>query len=113
MARRRLGLARGIPFLAKGCTPRGRQVFRDIPVEPGIFSIIPDKCHFDNKTARQIKPLPANSRSSGNGNFRRLNRELKYAEPGIVSKNVPRNGRAPEENQKETHRSVPSEYAKI
>jgi hypothetical protein len=50
--------------------------FPVIPVEPGILSILPITAVLAAKTVRQIKPLPTNSRSRGNGNLRCPNREL-------------------------------------
>jgi hypothetical protein len=64
------------------------------------------------KTAHQIKPLPANSRSGAKRELAPAKSGTKDAEPGIKSKNASRDGRAPKENQKETHHSVPSKCDK-
>jgi hypothetical protein len=51
-----------------------------IPVEPGInrefFRLLPKSTGLSLETAKQINPLPVNSRSRSNANFRTANREL-------------------------------------
>jgi len=67
---------------------------------------------------KQIKPLPANSRSDANREFAPAEPGIKLAEPGnyredCSSPGIVRDGRAPKENQKETHLSAPSKCDKI
>ncbi len=45
----------------------------------------PDDGHLAAKTARQIKPLPVNSRSTANREFTPAEPGIKFAEPGIIS----------------------------
>jgi len=63
------------------------------------------------KTIKQIKPLPANSRSEANREFAAAQPGIKLAEPGnyredCVSLGIVHDARVPKENQKETHLST-------
>ena len=60
------------------------------------------------KTVKQIKSLPANSRSDANREYVPAEPGIKLAEPGnyredCASLGIVHDGRAPKENQKETH----------
>jgi hypothetical protein len=63
------------------------------------------------KTVKQIKLLPANSRSNANREYASTEPGIKLAEPGnyredCSSPGIVHDGRVPKENQKEKHLSI-------
>ena len=87
--------------------PSSREFLRFSPRNPRLPA----------KTVKQIKPLPANSRSNLNREFAPAQPGNKLAEPGIIAKNYPapascHDGRAPKEKQKQTHPYGPSKCDK-
>src|SRR5215471_2495700 len=70
---------------ASSASDRSYTEFPFFPVEPGNFSIFSVRGHRASKDPRQSSGLPVNSRCRTIANFRRLNRELNFAEPGIAS----------------------------
>jgi hypothetical protein len=73
---------------------RGRVKFPIIPAETGISSIFPTRPPLAAQTIKQIKLLPANSRSAANREFAPDQTGITVAEPGTISSH---NDRTPNE----------------
>jgi hypothetical protein len=84
---------------------------RLFPSKREFLRFCPRYSRLAEKTVKQIKPLPANSRGDANREFASTQPGIKVAEPGNYREDcsipgIIHDGRVPKENQKEKHLST-------
>src|SRR5262249_27332766 len=87
--------------------------FPVIPVQSGIFPIVLAKCRSGTENGEANQSFAGQFSLPAKREFIRVQSGIRYAEPGIRSKNRSRGRRAAKHNDKKTHRSLPSKSNKI